>query len=45
MMEDRMTGEDHEMHDVVVVGAGPDGLMLANILGMYGRSAANENWV
>jgi 3-(3-hydroxy-phenyl)propionate hydroxylase len=40
MMEDRMTVEDDEMHDVVVVGAGPVGLMLANILGMYGRSVA-----
>lgn len=35
-----MTGEDDEMHDVVVVGAGPVGLILANILGMYGRSVA-----
>jgi len=40
MMEDRMTVEDDEMYDVVVVGAGPVGLMLANILGMYGRSVA-----
>jgi 3-(3-hydroxy-phenyl)propionate hydroxylase len=33
-----ITSHDEVCSDVVIVGAGPVGLMLANILGMYGRS-------
>lgn len=33
-----MTGGEALESDVVIVGAGPAGLMLANLLGLYGRS-------